>query len=133
VVVLSGTDARDLPVLQIYAAGLGVTAGRVYVDAAAFGAVARLVGEGNFVEGQAALSFVWSMGLLVGPAVGGGLIGLVGADDAVWVQAAGFLLALFLISSMRVDLGPGEEHRDEGHGSLLSGLKLVVHQPMLRL
>ena len=131
-VVLSGTDARDLPLLLIYAAGLGVTAGRVYVDAAAFGAVARLVGEGNFVEGQAALSFVWSMGLLVGPALGGGLIGLVGADDALWVQAAGFAVAIVLLASMRADLGPGSENRNSGDG-LGAGLMMVFRNPMLRL
>jgi predicted MFS family arabinose efflux permease len=131
-VVVSGSDARDLPLLLIYAAGLGVTAGRVYVDAAAFGAVARLVGEGNFVEGQAALSFVWSMGLLVGPALGGGLIGLVGADDALWVQAAGFAVAVVLLASMRADLGPGTESRNSGD-RLGAGLMMVFRNPMLRL
>jgi MFS family permease len=132
VVVLAGTDARDLPLALIYAAGLGVTAGRVFVDAAAFGAIARLVGEGHFVEGQTALSFVWSLGLLIGPALGGALIGLVGADNALWVQAAGFGLALVLITSMRVDLGPGDE-RHEHAGGFASGLRLVVGHPMLRI
>jgi MFS family permease len=132
-VVVAGVEADQLPLALIYAAGLGVTAGRVFVDAAAFGAIARLVGEGHFVEGQAALSFVWSLGLLIGPAVGGALIGLLGAEDALWVQAAGFLLALVLISSIRLDLGPGDEHAAAGEGSLLSGLTLVARQPMLRL
>jgi predicted MFS family arabinose efflux permease len=131
-VVLFGTDARHLPLLLIYAAGLGVTAGRVFVDAAAFGAIARLVGDGHFVEGQSALSFVWSMGFLVGPALGGALIGLVGADDALWVQAAGFAIAFALISSMRADLGPGAESRHADDG-LSAGLMLVVRDPMLRL
>ncbi len=132
VVVLAGTNARDLPLALIYAAGLGVTAGRVFVDAAAFGAVARLVGEGNFVQGQSALSFVWSLGLLVGPALGGALIGLVGADDALWVQAAGFAVALVLLTSMRVDLGPGADSRHARDG-LTAGLMLVVRDPTLRL
>jgi len=131
-VVLSGTDASDLPLIVIYAAGLGVTAGRVFVDAAAFGAIARLVGDGHFVEGQSALSFVWSMGLLIGPALGGALIGLVGAHNALWVQAAGFAVAIALLSSMRVDLGPGAESRATRDG-LGSGLMMVFRDPMLRL
>jgi MFS family permease len=131
-VVLSGTDARDLPLIVIYAAGLGVTAGRVFVDAAAFGAIARLVGDGHFVEGQSALSFVWSMGLLIGPALGGALIGLVGAHNALWVQAAGFAVAIALLSSMRVDLGPGAESRATRDG-LGAGLMMVFRDPMLRL
>jgi MFS family permease len=132
VVVVVGVEADQLPLALIYAAGLGVTAGRVFVDAAAFGAVARLVGEAHFVEGQAALSFVWSMGLLIGPALGGALIGIVGADDALWVQAGGFALALVLIGSIELDLGPGDE-RHEAHAGLGSGLRLVTRQPMLRL
>jgi predicted MFS family arabinose efflux permease len=131
-VVLFGTDASDLPLIVIYAAGLGVTAGRVFVDAAAFGAIARLVGDGHFVEGQSALSFVWSMGFLLGPALGGALIGLVGADNALWVQAAGFAVAIALLSSMRVDLGPGAERRDARDG-LSAGLMMVFRDPMLRL
>ena len=43
--------ASDLPLMVIYAAGLGVTAGRVFVDAAAFGAIARLVGRGQLRRG----------------------------------------------------------------------------------
>jgi MFS family permease len=131
-VVLFGTDPSDLPLMVIYAAGLGVTAGRVFVDAAAFGAIARLVGEGNFVEGQAALSFVWSMGLLIGPALGGALIGLVGAHNALWVQAAGFAVAIVLLASMRADLGPGADRPDTRAG-LGAGVLIVIRDPMLRL
>src|SRR5437667_263081 len=91
-----------------------------------------LVAGGHFVEGQSALSFVWSMGLLIGPALGGALIGLVGAHNALWVQAAGFAVAIALLSSMRVDLGPGAESRDSSDG-LAAGLRMVVRHPMLRL
>jgi predicted MFS family arabinose efflux permease len=131
-VVLAGTDPRRLPLALVYASGLAVTAGRVFVDAAAFGAVSRLVGDGNFVQGQAGLSFVWSLGLLVGPAVGGALIGLLGAADALWVQAAGFALAWALIRSMKVDLGPGERPTTDS-GGVTAGLMLVLRDPMLRM
>jgi len=69
-IVALGPAAGDLPVALIFAAGMGVTAGRVFVDAAAFGATARLVGDSHFVEGQANLSLVWSLGFLIGPAAG---------------------------------------------------------------
>jgi len=131
-IVLSGTDGAELPIALIYASGLCVTAGRVFVDAASFGAVARLVGSRHFVEGQAGLSFVWSLGLLVGPALGGVLIGLVGAANGLWVQAGGFAVALVLLASIRTDLGPGQEARHRQR-SLTSGVRLVLHQPMLRL
>ena len=46
-----GVAVEDMPLALIYAAALVVTAGRVFVDAAAFGAIARLVGGGHFVAG----------------------------------------------------------------------------------
>jgi predicted MFS family arabinose efflux permease len=132
-VVLAGAEVHDLPVALIFATGLGIAAGRVYVDAAAFGAIARLLGGEHFVEGQAGLSFVWSLGLLVGPAVGGALIGLIGAVASLGVQAVGFLAASVLMRSIRADLGQhaGEEEEADG-GDVLSGLRLVWRDPVLR-
>ncbi len=126
-----GVAVEDMPLALIYAAALVVTAGRVFVDAAAFGAIAKLVGGGHFVQGQSALSFVWSLGFLVGPAVGGALIGLVGISGALWVQAVGFAVAVGLMASMRVDLGP-DPHPDTGGEGVLAGLRLVIRDPVLR-
>ena len=126
-----GVAVEDMPLALIYAAALVVTAGRVFVDAAAFGAIAKLVGGGHFVQGQSALSFVWSLGFLVGPAVGGALIGLVGIAGALWVQAVGFAVAVGLMASMRVDLGP-DPHPDAGGEGVLAGLRLVIRDPVLR-
>ncbi len=126
-----GVAIEDMPLALIYAAALVVTAGRVFVDAAAFGAIAKLVGGGHFVQGQSALSFVWSLGFLVGPAVGGALIGLVGISGALWVQAVGFAVAVGLMASMRVDLGP-DPHPDAGGEGVLAGLRLVIRDPVLR-
>lgn len=126
-----GVAVENMPLALIYAAALVVTAGRVFVDAAAFGAIAKLVGGGHFVQGQSALSFVWSLGFLVGPAVGGALIGLVGISGALWVQAVGFAVAVGLMASMRVDLGP-DPHPDAGGEGVLAGLRLVIRDPVLR-
>jgi MFS family permease len=130
-IVALGPAARDLPVALIFAAGMGVTAGRVFVDAAAFGATARLVGDEHFVEGQANLSLVWSLGFLIGPALGGGLIGLVGAVEALWVEAAGFALAAVLLASIRTELGPDTEEGARRAG-VLSGVGVVARDRTLR-
>ena len=50
-IVALGPAAGDLPIALIFAAGMGVTAGRVFVDAAAFGATARLVGDSALRRG----------------------------------------------------------------------------------
>ena len=129
--VALGPAASDLPLALIFAAGMGVTAGRVFVDAAAFGATARLVGDEHFVEGQANLSLVWSLGFLIGPALGGGLIGLVGAVEALWVEAAGFALAAVLLASIRTELGPETEEGARRAG-VLSGVGVVARDRTLR-
>src|SRR5215471_14790863 len=61
------TIAGAPPVGVVYAAGFAVGTGRVFVDAAAFGAVASIVGAERFTEGQSALSAAWSIGLFAGP------------------------------------------------------------------
>jgi MFS family permease len=129
-IVASGHAVSRLPLALVFAAGLGVSAGRVFVDAAAFGAISRLVGGGHFVEGQAALSLVWSLGFLVGPALGGALIGLVGPVQALWVQTAGFVAAALMFVAIRVDLGPEPGARPAGGRQ--SGVALVVRNPVLR-
>lgn len=132
-IVVLGRDVEQLPIALIYATGLGVAAGRVYVDAAAFGAIARLLDGDHFVEGQAGLSFVWSLGFLVGPALGGALTGVIGPVGALAVQGVGFVVASILMRSIRTELGPavGEEE-DAAEGDVLSGLRLVWHDPVLR-
>jgi hypothetical protein len=131
--VAGGLDADSVPLVLIYGSALAVTSGRVFVDAAAFGAIARLVGDGHFVEGQSALSFVWSLGFLVGPALGGGLIGIVGVIGALAVQAVGFAIAVVLMALLRLDLGPDPDAAVSAGGEgVLAGVRLVTRDPVLR-
>ena len=129
-IVALGPAARDVPVALVFAAGMAVTAGRVFVDAAAFGATARLVGDAHFVEGQANLSLVWSLGFLIGPALGGALIGLVGAVEALWIEAAGFAVSAVLLAAIRTDLGPDTD--GAGRAPVLSSLGVVARDRTLR-
>jgi predicted MFS family arabinose efflux permease len=130
-VVALGPASADLPIALIFAAGMAVTAGRVFVDAAAFGAMSRLVGEAHFVEGQAALTLVWSLGFLVGPALGGAAIGIVGPVRALWVETGGFILAAALMASIASDLGPDRGEHPE-RPPLLSGITRVAQDRALR-
>ncbi|HEY7258724.1 MAG TPA: MFS transporter [Gaiellales bacterium] len=129
-IVAVGPAATDLPVALVFAAGMGVTAGRVFVDAAAFGATARLVGDAHFVEGQSSLSLVWSLGFLIGPALGGALIGLVGAVEALWIESAGFALSAVLLATIRTDLGP--DPGDSSRAPVLAGIGVVARDRTLR-
>ncbi len=129
-IVALGPAASDLPVALIFTAGMCVTAGRVFVDAAAFGATARLVGDAHFVEGQANLSLVWSLGFLIGPALGGALIGLVGAVEALWIESGAFAVAAVLLATIRTELGP--EVDVSGRAPVLAGIGVVARDRTLR-
>ena len=59
--------AGHVPIAVVLVSAFMVGAGRTYADAAAFGAIAEIVGPNRFVEGQAALSTAWAIGLVSGP------------------------------------------------------------------
>ena len=108
----------------ILAAGFAVGTGRVFVDAAAFGAVAGIVGTERFMDGQAALSAAWSLGLFAGPALGGALVGAFGPGFALASEASALALAALLVASVRASLGQGVE--DTGEPPVREGLRFMA-------
>jgi MFS family permease len=122
------------PAALVLVSAFAIGIGRVYADAAAFGAIAQLVGPANFVQGQAALSTAWAIGLVSGPALGGVLIDAFGAVAAVSVEAAGFVAAAVLVSRIRRPLRAPEPERHETLAEAVrAGLAVIVHTPLLRL
>ncbi len=77
----------------------------------------------------------WGVSYLIGPAVGGVLVALVGPATTLWATAVGFVLSMIAIAWLRAPgVGrPSEEDRPESvvAGSV-EGLKLVWHDPLLR-
>ncbi len=96
--------AEAPPLLIVLAVAFAIGAGRVFVDAAVFGAIAAIIGRERFTEGQATLSAAWAIGFLAGPAIGGVLIGLIGPAFTLVVEAFGFGLALVLVLLIRTPL-----------------------------
>lgn len=120
------------PILVVAATAFAVGSARAFSDAGAFGAISSLVGREQFSSGQALLAASWSIGLVAGPAVGGALIGIIGAAGALGVQAVAFLFAALLILMVRSSFGdpvPAE-------GGLLdgtwAGVQFLLQDPMLR-
>jgi hypothetical protein len=103
------TLAGSPPVGVVLGAAFAVGLGRVFVDAAAFGAVASIVGTERFVEGQSAVSAAWSIGLFAGPALGGALVAGVGPGRALAAEAAALALAALLIRAIRTSFAHGSE------------------------
>jgi MFS family permease len=96
------------PLGVVLAAAFLIGSGRVFADAAAFGAIAALAGRAAFTRAQATLQAAWSAGFLVGPAVGGVLVGVIGPAETLAVEAAAFGVAVLLIVLVRTRLDPPE-------------------------
>jgi MFS family permease len=79
---------------------------------------------------------VWGIAYLVGPGVGGLLIGLVGATTTLWATAGGFLIAIVLIAAARVPASGKPVGDDRPAGLLrgtLDGLRFFWSDRLLRV
>jgi MFS family permease len=115
------------------ATAFAVGSARVYADAAAFGAVASLVGPEAFTEGQSTLSATWAIGFFAGPAIGGTLVSLVGPAYALGLEAGAFAIATALIAAAAGGTSPA--YRQAGGtpaGGLRDGLRFIASDRMLR-
>jgi MFS family permease len=78
---------------------------------------------------------VFNVAFLVGPGIGGLLIGLVGAEATLWATAAGFAASALAMTLVRVP-GAGRPPAPDSPQSIwhdgLEGLRFVWHDPALR-
>jgi MFS family permease len=118
------TIAGTPPVGVVLAVAFAVGSGRVFADAAAFGAVALMVGPERFAEGQGAVSAAWSLGLFAGPALGGALVSAVGPARALGAEAAALAVAALLVAAVRTSFARAD---GETAGSVREGLRFIAH------
>ena len=117
------TIAGTPPVGVVLVIAFAVGSGRVFADAAAFGAVATIVGPDRFADGQGMVSAAWSVGLFAGPALGGVLVSAVGAARALGAEAAALALAALLVAAVRASFTHSDE---ETAGSVRDGLRFIT-------
>jgi MFS family permease len=120
------------PILVVAATAFAVGSARAFSDAGAFGAISSLIGREQFSSGQAILAASWSIGLVAGPAVGGALIGLVGAAATLGVQAVAFLFAAGLILMVRSSFGDPVPSDGGVLDGTWAGVRFLLDDPMLR-
>jgi MFS family permease len=87
-----------LTIWQLYAVGFVTGVLTVFFDVADQSYLPVLVDADDLVEGNAKLQISASAAQILGPGLGGGLIGLVAAPFAIFVDAASFLASGGLIS-----------------------------------
>lgn len=105
---LGSLDLTLLVVLAAFGAvldPLGVTAREVMLPEAARAAKLRLSRANGFHEA------VWGMSFVIGPGIGGVLIGVIGPTSALWATTVAFLLSAAVMVLARVPGAGRPEHR----------------------
>jgi MFS family permease len=121
------------PVGVVLAVAFVIGTGRVFADSGSFGAIAAIAGRAHFTEAQATLSAAWATGRITGPALGGALIGIVGASTTVLVQAIAFGLSALLIVGIRTPLDPAERRPPEPVlAAIREGFAVIRNDPVIR-
>jgi MFS family permease len=129
--VLHRTGQLSLASLVLLAFALGALAGPYF--AAQRMMLPELLGEDESVvtQANALLQGAIRVTLLLGPPLGGVLIGVIGAPSVLLVDAATYAVSFVLV----LVFVPSREPlpAEDGSRGLLSGLRFLAHEPLLRL
>ena len=106
---------------------------RTFADAAAFGAIAQIVGPAQFGRAQGLLSTVWAAEMVSGPALGGQLIEAIGPNRAIGVQCAAFACAALCALAIRSPLRPPTPNFGALREAMREGIDVIRDTPMVRM
>ncbi len=120
---------------QLYVVALLVGVGTVFFDVADQSYLPAIISRSDLVEGNSKLQVTGSVAQMVGPALAGFLIQLVGAARAVAVDATSFLvsvLSLWWIRRPEPAPNPASEAGASGFFSeMLEGIRFVLGNPTI--
>jgi len=124
---------RTLSLYQLYLVTLTMSATMVFFDMAYLAYLPTLIDRRDLVEGNTKLETSSSGAAVVGPAIAGGLIQILGAALSIAADALGKLIAAIAIVSIRKSEPPAPP-RAQPHfwGELRGGLRSVADTPSLR-
>jgi predicted MFS family arabinose efflux permease len=125
---IAGTTPEWLVLAVAFAVGIA----RTFADAAAFGAIAQIVGPAQFGRAQGLLSTVWATGMVSGPALGGQLIQAIGPSRAIAVQCAAFGLAAVCALAIRHPLRPPTPNSGGLREAMREGIDVIRNTPVVR-
>jgi Na+/melibiose symporter-like transporter len=122
-----------LTIWQMYVVALLASTAAVFFDVSYQSFLPAIVDEAQLVEANGRLGATDSFARLVGPSLGGALVGLIGAAYAVAVDVGSFIVSGTMLAAIRgVDERPparvtGSRLRDE----IREGLSFVTRHPIL--
>jgi MFS family permease len=125
---MAGTTAH--PLALVFLLGLSSLVQAPF-DPASAAAIPNVVREADVPRANAMVAATSSAGYLVGPLLGGAVLGLGASPAMLFVVDAGtFLFSALLIVSIRRGLGRGST---EDHPGLMAGFRLIAGKPALRV
>jgi MFS family permease len=105
----------------------------VFFDVGYQSVLPAVVGRAGLVEGNAKLESTRAAAEAAGPALGGGLVQLVGAAFAVLLDAIGYLVSAAFLARMRTrETVPLRDPARSLRAEMAEGLRYVVGHPLLR-
>lgn len=127
--VLHWLDALSFPLLLALIAVISAVVTPSFASKAAL--LPDLVGEDEtrLVEANALLQAAQRITILIGPAIGGVLIAVIGATSVLLIDAASFLAGFVLIGVLVRGRWQPEAHEDRG---LAAGVRFVLRDRFLR-
>ncbi|TMD65414.1 MAG: MFS transporter [Chloroflexi bacterium] len=123
-----------LSLAQLFVVGLAMGIGNVLFDIAYLAYLPSLVGQADIVEGNNKLTSSFSIAMLAGPGLGGVLVQLIGAAQAIGANAISYLVSVLTLAWIREpEPLPREVSARTGvFAEIAQGIRLVVHHPLLR-
>lgn len=124
-----------LSLVQLYVVAIVLGVGTVIFDIAYLAYVPGLVSRADILEANTKLEVTFSGARLVGPSLGGLLIQLIGAAQAMLADAISFVVSVVTVIWIRQP-EPSPQHPTAPRASVLAdireGLRFVLHDPILR-
>ncbi len=118
---------------QLYAVALAAGVCTVFFDVSYQSYLPALIGTDDLVEGNGKLGATQSFAQLIGPGLGGVLVGLVGAARALSADAISYAVSVASLLGIRApEEPPHPDQRQRLRTEIAEGLSFVLRHPILR-
>jgi MFS family permease len=118
---------------QLYAVAIAAGVCTVFFDVSYQSYLPGLIGKEDLVEGNGKLGATQSFAQLVGPGLGGALVGLVGAARALSADAISYAVSVASLLAIRArEEVPDPGQRQKLRTEIAEGLSFVLRHPILR-
>jgi len=118
---------------QLYAVAIAAGVFTVFFDVSYQSYLPVLIGTDDLVDGNGKLGASQSFAQVAGPGLGGGLVGLVGAAQAMSADAVSYAVSVASLLAIRApEEPPHPDQRQPLRKEIAEGLSFVLRHPILR-